>query len=208
VVATDLEPHFLRELDYSNLTVQCHDVAADEVPQAQFDLIHARLVLSHLPQRDAVLGKLVRGLKPGGWILLEDFDQVTAGLADPASDATLVAARDRISRPSRATAWQQLTEVSTSTVMGDINYGRRLHGAFRQHGLEQIVVEGRCVMAPGGSPYPHFIALTHHQVRMQWLALGLTDEQVDSAIAALEDPRLLVLSQLFMSARGQRPATG
>jgi len=45
-------------------------------------------------------------------------------------------------------------------------------------------------------------------VREHWLAVGLTEEQVDSAIAALEDPRLLVLSQLFMSARGRRPATG
>jgi SAM-dependent methyltransferase len=33
-----------------------------------FDLVHARLLLSHLPDRVAVPTKLVRSLKPGGWI--------------------------------------------------------------------------------------------------------------------------------------------
>jgi ubiquinone/menaquinone biosynthesis C-methylase UbiE len=208
VVATDLEPHFLLELRHPNLTALRHDVAADELTEGQFDLVHARLVLSHLPERDAVLAKLVRALKPGGWILVEDVDQATAGLADPASDPALVAALDKIASNARATAWQQLAGAPTSTAMGDINHGRRLYGAMRRHRLERIVVEGHCSMVPGGSRYAHFMALTYRQVRGILLDLGLTDPEVDTAIAALEDPRLVVLSQLLISARGQRSTAG
>jgi trans-aconitate methyltransferase len=42
------------------------------------NLVHARLVLEHLPERDAVLRKLVRGLKPGGWLLVDSVDYVSA----------------------------------------------------------------------------------------------------------------------------------
>ena len=46
----------------------------DDLPDAHFHLIHARLVLIHLPERDAVLERLVTALRPGGWLVIEDFD--------------------------------------------------------------------------------------------------------------------------------------
>ncbi len=46
----------------------------DDLPTAQFDLIHARLVLIHIPAREAVLERLVTALRPGGWLVIEDFD--------------------------------------------------------------------------------------------------------------------------------------
>jgi trans-aconitate methyltransferase len=44
------------------------------LPEGGFDLIHARLVLNWLPERLSVLDKLVKALKPGGWLLIEDYD--------------------------------------------------------------------------------------------------------------------------------------
>jgi chemotaxis methyl-accepting protein methylase len=46
--------------------VERHDVAADPVPENAYDLIHARLVLVHLPERDRVLATLAAALRPGG----------------------------------------------------------------------------------------------------------------------------------------------
>ena len=34
----------------------------------------ARLLLIHVPARDAVIPKLVRALKPGGWLVVEEYD--------------------------------------------------------------------------------------------------------------------------------------
>jgi 2-polyprenyl-3-methyl-5-hydroxy-6-metoxy-1,4-benzoquinol methylase len=46
----------------------------DSLAEGKFDLIHARLVLVHFAERDSVLRKLVAALKPGGWLVDEEFD--------------------------------------------------------------------------------------------------------------------------------------
>ena len=39
-----------------------------------FDFVHTRLVLLHIPAREAVLRRLVAALRPGGVLLLEEDD--------------------------------------------------------------------------------------------------------------------------------------
>ena len=48
--------------------------------------MHARLVLEHLPERDRVLAALAAAVRPGGWLLIEDFDWSTAMVVDPPSE--------------------------------------------------------------------------------------------------------------------------
>src|SRR6476660_9881540 len=74
VLVTDLNPCYLGHLKSSNLEVRRHDVLTDTLPDAAFDLIHSRLVLIHIPEREKVLARLVAALKPGGWIIEEEFD--------------------------------------------------------------------------------------------------------------------------------------
>ena len=79
VVATDLDTrHLVGLAELRNIEVRRHDIASESLDDPSFDLVHARLVLEHLPERDAVLRKLVRGLKPGGWLLVESVDYVSA----------------------------------------------------------------------------------------------------------------------------------
>jgi ubiquinone/menaquinone biosynthesis C-methylase UbiE len=89
VLATDINPRFAEERGSPNIEVRRHDVTADPLPEAAFDFMHARLVLIHLPTREAVLRKLISAVKPGGWPLIEDFDSYAivpdAGL-DPAEE--------------------------------------------------------------------------------------------------------------------------
>jgi trans-aconitate methyltransferase len=54
--------------------VRLHNIVTDPLPEASFDLIHARLVLVHLPEREKVLARLMAALKPGGWLVDEEFD--------------------------------------------------------------------------------------------------------------------------------------
>ena len=52
-----------------------HDLTADEpVPGAPFDLVYARLLLFHLPQRVAVLARLWDAVAPGGYLVVQDYD--------------------------------------------------------------------------------------------------------------------------------------
>jgi ubiquinone/menaquinone biosynthesis C-methylase UbiE len=55
--------------------VQAQDLAAgDPIPGAPFDLVYARLLLFHLPQRVDVLGRLWDAVAPGGYLLVQDYD--------------------------------------------------------------------------------------------------------------------------------------
>jgi ubiquinone/menaquinone biosynthesis C-methylase UbiE len=92
VLTTDIDPRFLdalRDRKQANFEVRRHDIAADPLPANAFDLIHERLVLLHVPQREQALRNIVTAQKPGGWFMLEEFDawmvNRTAVTADPAA---------------------------------------------------------------------------------------------------------------------------
>ncbi|MER7764659.1 class I SAM-dependent methyltransferase, partial [Streptomyces sp. NPDC097619] len=77
VVAADLKPERLVDEQTDTLTVLRLDLREDELPQAAFDLVHARMLIQHLPEREAIVAKLVAALKPGGILFLEDTDSST-----------------------------------------------------------------------------------------------------------------------------------
>src|SRR3954464_3635905 len=52
VTALDADARFLAPLESERLAVVKADLTAAPLPARRFDLVHARLVLEHLPQRD------------------------------------------------------------------------------------------------------------------------------------------------------------
>jgi len=54
---------------------RAHDLTAGgPIPGAPFDLVYARLLLFHLPQRRAVLARLWDAVAPGGHLVVQDYD--------------------------------------------------------------------------------------------------------------------------------------
>jgi hypothetical protein len=53
-------------------------------------------LLTHLPERETLVRRLSGSLAPGGWLLLEEFDDITASVPDP-----------RLS-PEQATVYQRV----------------------------------------------------------------------------------------------------
>ncbi len=76
VVATDTDVRFLDSAQ-SNLEVRRHDITRDELETAAYDLVHTRLLLEHLPQHEVALDRMIAALKPGGWLVIEEFDHVS-----------------------------------------------------------------------------------------------------------------------------------
>lgn len=70
VLAVDLDTRFLDQLDEPNLDVAPMDLRTDELPRDSFDLVHARGLLMHIPQRQQILDRLLAALRPGGVLLL------------------------------------------------------------------------------------------------------------------------------------------
>src|SRR5580765_478826 len=65
VVVTDIDTRFLEPLKRPNIEVLRHDITSDPLAEGVFDLIHTRMILIHLPERDVVLRRLAAALKPG-----------------------------------------------------------------------------------------------------------------------------------------------
>jgi SAM-dependent methyltransferase len=176
VLATDLNPGAFGSVGdrYPWLTVAQHDVTTDPVPVASFDLVHARLVLSWLSDPVNALTRLVRALRPGGWLVLEELDFVSA-VADPAMDADAAAVFARVMDA-------HLVVLSERNGF-DPRYGRRLHGLFEAAWLTDVNAAGRVSMWRGGEPGGELWRLTFQQLRSAMLDSGLVDEdEVDTAM--------------------------
>lgn len=71
VVASDLKPQHVP--NHPRIEAICHDLAIDPWPEPKFDLIHARLLLMHLADKEAIAAKLAAHLRPGGALVLTDW---------------------------------------------------------------------------------------------------------------------------------------
>jgi SAM-dependent methyltransferase len=71
VTALDLDPRHLD--DGGVVEVRPGDVRTVDLPAGHYDLIHVRLLLLHLAERDEVLRRLVAALAPGGIIVVSDW---------------------------------------------------------------------------------------------------------------------------------------
>src|SRR5437764_5658736 len=48
----------------ANVDVKQLDVVRDDLPPSHFDVVHARAVLQHIPEREHVLDRLLAALRP------------------------------------------------------------------------------------------------------------------------------------------------
>lgn len=69
VLATDIDTSWMS--DAAGYQVRRHDVGVDPPPVGPFDLVHARLVLMHMPQRRRALTAMIDALAPGGRVIEE-----------------------------------------------------------------------------------------------------------------------------------------
>lgn len=72
VVAVDIDVSRLTDLP-ANVEVRRHDLREGLGVDGPFDLIHARLVLMHLPEREQIFAQLADALAPGGRLVIGDF---------------------------------------------------------------------------------------------------------------------------------------
>src|SRR5688500_7690126 len=71
VTAVDNNARFLRDLGH-NVHVVDGDISCAPLPAGHFDLAHARYVLIHNAEARPVLGAMLRAVKPGGYLALEE----------------------------------------------------------------------------------------------------------------------------------------
>jgi SAM-dependent methyltransferase len=202
VLATDLDTRFVEQVAHPNLEMRQHDVVRDPLPEGGFDLIHTRLLLMHLPERDAVVGGLASALRPGGWLLLEEWVEAASLLNDPEVQETLLALS---ARPRAAIArYQESQQVSQQYG----NYGRLLYGRLRAAGLVDLGAEGRTTLDVGGPDFVDTTVLANPDVRATVVAQGdVTDEEIEALQAFRRSPAFFGFAPVMIAAWGRRLAS-
>jgi SAM-dependent methyltransferase len=193
VLATDLDTRFLKSLADPTIEVRRHDIVSDPLPDPAFDLVHARLILVHLPERELALAKMVSALKPGGWLVCEEFDSLSMP-ADPALHPHECALK------AQAAMQRVMAGRGANT-----RYGRDLAARMRALGLVDIRADGRTTMWQGGSAGARLFRANFEQLREELQRLGLlTQAELEDDLARLDDPRTLFPSPVMWTVCGRR----
>ncbi len=189
VLGTDVDARFLAAIERDNVTVAEKDVLTEELPGAPFDLVYSRLVVEHLGV--PALERLVAAVKPGGVLVLEDYD-FSSSACHPA-DENFKRVTDAVLEFMSAAGF-------------DPHFGRTLPALLTGAGFEDVHAAGRVRIVQGGSHEVAFYRLTLVALRVPLVDSGrLTDADFDAALAGLDEPGRTFVSPVLVAARGRRP---
>jgi SAM-dependent methyltransferase len=193
VLATDLDIRFVEPLASDVVEVRRADIIEDELPEGAFDVAHTRLVLEHLAARELAIERLIRALRPGGWLIVEDYDWRSFGFAPDGELETRVT--DAI--------------LALMTQAGfDQTYGRRVVSDLAARDLEAVSGEGRALVIDRTHPGYAFFALSFEQLAPATVQAGLlTDADVTAMRASLATGDYRVCTPMLIAAIGRKPAT-
>jgi SAM-dependent methyltransferase len=190
VTALDLETSLLGWLDEPNVDVLCGDVLDIELPEGSFDLVHTRLVLMHIPERERALERMISWLRPGGWLVVEELDCMVL-MSDPDPDRVALFSAFKDALPTI-----------------DFECGRALLDELGAAGLADTGGDLRVDVVEGATPLAQWEQLSIQAVTDDALSAGTaTTEQIDAHLAKLEDPYYRGLGWAWVGARGRRNGT-
>jgi len=194
VTALDLDPRHLQTAD--NITVRQGDVRTIDLPDAHYDLIHTRLLLLHLAERDMVLDRLVHALKPGGLLVVSDWDATRR-------DWLLHAPTEVASGAFDAFQTSFLAELEAHGA--DLGWARRAPLTMRAAGLVDLETVAHNRLWAGGESGCLLHVSNARQLREPLLARGVAPGQLDQLESALTDPATLAYCYWMFTTVGRRP---
>jgi len=178
VIATDIDPvkidiarHEVEAAQVSNVEYRLADITRDAFDE-EFDLVHARFLLTHLPGPERALENMLRSMCPGGVVVVEDIDF-----------------RGHFCYPDCPAFWRYV-ELYTETVErrgGDANIGPRLPALLDQVGFQDIQMN---VVQPAGSSgdVKLMASLTMENIAEAVAAEGLaTQSEIEAIVAELRN---------------------
>jgi SAM-dependent methyltransferase len=179
----------------TNVTALTGDVRTTDLPEASFDLVHARAVLVFLPDREQVLRRLATALRPGGVIVISDW-------TDPTTRTLLHAPS-----PAAAQAYETYQTLVPAIMLAngaDTSWGPRVPIAMRDCDLTDVntVVHNRLWY---GGQAGHLLHL-HNSYLLQdaLLARGMTTDQLDLLRAAVTDSQTMAYLFPMHTTTGRR----
>jgi hypothetical protein len=173
--------------------VRAANLVTDELPGREFDVVHSRLVLEHIPEHEQVLARLVECARSGGAVVMEDLDWTAFGI-----DAT-----------NDDDSGQRVTE-GILAFMGaagfDRVFGRKLVGAMVNAGLVDVRAEGRSFIIESDHPGYSFFYLSFQQIVPMAIDAGLVQQaDADVVEAQFAEGSARIITPTLVAAVGRRP---
>jgi SAM-dependent methyltransferase len=196
VLATDIDTSRMTDAP-SLIDVRRHDIGRDDMEPNQFDLIHARLVLVHVADRERALRTMISALRPGGWLVLEEADPALQPLVCLEETGPREVLANRLKRGFREILAANGTNLA---------FGRTLPSQMRRAGLINVSADG---YFPVGGPLCAELELrTLDQIGDRLIAASLaTADELDQHRVAIASGELDFATSPLISAWGQRPST-
>ncbi len=178
VLALDTNPRFLRGSSSSTIEIVQGDICDTDLPPASFDLVHARYVMIHIADYQKAFERMLRCVKPGGWVVIEEPDFQAARAVTGPDDAK--ACFGRIT--------EAIERMFTSLGM-DYALGAKLPALFQQQDLSQLTVEHEGHLSAGGDTIAQLMKLSAEQLRDKYVATGLvTEADIEQYCRLADDP--------------------
>lgn len=172
VLAVDLDVRLLKRTSAPGIEVRQMNLVTDDLPRDAFDFVHTRLLLMHLPERNAVLRRLAAAVRPGGVLMVEEDD------IHPLTVTATGAYWD---------AWKAFLAMARAAGI-DPDWARDLPERLDALGLVGVGAEIDSQLFRGRSVHAQLWSLTWLQARERIVAMGIPGEMIDEGRVALEDP--------------------
>jgi SAM-dependent methyltransferase len=189
VVSVDIDLRFHCE-PMPGMEVRQLDVVHDDLPTGTFDLVHARALLQHLEQREAVLDRFVAATKPGGWVVIEE-SHWGAFETQPLPPALARVAEVMHANLRRREGW-------------DPNVGGRMLRMFDERGLIELDVTGAVSTMRGGDKSGTWWFLGIEHVAENLVERGMLEPaELERALATVRSPDFVMMGPVSLTVRGR-----
>ncbi|GAA3585010.1 methyltransferase domain-containing protein [Amycolatopsis ultiminotia] len=193
VVAVDLDTGHL--VERPGLDVHRHDINDGLPVPGPFDVIHARLVLVHLPRREQIFEMLVDALAPGGWLVLGDCYRLPQPITAPGE------ADEEVFRK----VWRIASEIVGPAAGQDFGWAHRAYRRMAAAGLDELYAEDFSETAAGDGPHGRISAALVRQAEAPLLAAGCTPDELARFHELLRDPGMRYWFFGIVYTRGRKP---
>ncbi len=188
VVATDIDPRFLTEIELPNVEVRRHDIRTDPLEAGTYDLAHCRAVLSHVPEPHLVVRRMVAALRVGGWLLVEDGDFSSIRAVD--------------AKHPFAEFFNRKTREIFERSVANLYLGCQVRGLLEEAGLTDVGNEGVALIARGGELDSRIVCMGL-QAGIEHGFLSQTDYAELQSVYS--DPSFSYITLTKFAAWGKRP---
>jgi SAM-dependent methyltransferase len=187
---------YLHDQHLTNVELLERNVLQTGLPDATFDLVHERFVLPYVTPPEPLVQEMVRLVRPGGWVVIQEPDNTPWTFYPPDP------------RWSRFKA----ILIAAFALRGDIDIGQRTYGMLRHVGLTDLQIRAAALALPPQHPYMHMPLMAMAALRPHILQHGLAQpDELEELVAYVtkeaSNPHAVQITFITTQVWGRKPTS-